>query len=100
MRLKATANNNFYWMLINFSTTVQYDPAAYYPMAFLGFVNPCSNPFIYAARYELVRSYLKKHVFCPTGRVAVAASAADASVMPRSSYTAGTVKILVSTTHC
>ena len=49
---------NVYLLLFQLNLDIEFNNNIYYGLLFLAFLNVCLNPFIYAAKYELVKHHL------------------------------------------
>jgi hypothetical protein len=55
---------DLYILLILIKTNSNVTTSVYYTTVCIGFFNVCLNPFIYAAKYDIVKNYLSRFMTC------------------------------------
>jgi pilus assembly protein TadC len=68
-----------YTLLLSILPDLTFMSDTYYALMFLAFLNICMNPFIYAARYDVIRHYWIRMI--PCRQVDVSPSSHQSSVI-------------------
>jgi len=72
-----------YYLLLSIHANLTLLESGYYAALFISFVYPCTNPFIYAAKFEPIRKVLLRLIPCKKSVAPVESIEISASRIPQ-----------------